>query len=271
MTVQTTLAFLAASLVLVPASCGSSTNAPTVPESPDSAYLLELTLERQDGRLATGLRVHGDGTLEFLTEDGWRAKWTYETDELDELRRAIADADSPPLEERYSRATETSHPMTAHWRLRSDDGVKEVTIAAYEPGIVPALDTLYRRVFELHREPPSDSIWRIRVGDQTIERVVGCEPASVPALRPLVRALFLDKSGRPGVRSIDGSKDPLVEVVWRTEGDVTERTLVYPDGRSVSVRGQDEQEEQSYSVDELAAIRAAINRIDWRALPDPVC
>jgi hypothetical protein len=265
--VRATLAAAAVALTVVVAGCGSSKAPPAVAEG----SLLELTLARQDGELATGLRVLADGTLEFLTEGGWQPKWQYASDELDRLRQAIDEADTPPLEEHYARATEPSHPMTARWRLTRGAGEKTVTIAAYEPGIVPALDALYRRVFELHREPPSDSLWRIKVGDRTIQRLVGCEPASVPALRPLVRALFGEKSGPPGEAGGDRSAEPLVEIVWRTEGEVTERTLVYPDGRSVSVRRGHEREEPSYSADEVEAIREAVRRIDWGALPDPVC
>jgi hypothetical protein len=251
------------------AGCGSATTASTVTEGADGT-LLELTLERQNGEVATGLRVQPDGTLELLTDAGWRTKWRYDDAELKQLRRAIADADRPPLESHYSRGEAPSHPMTARWRLRGDDGVKTVTVAAYEPGIVPPLDKLYRRVFELHREPPSDSVWRVKVGAETIERVVGCEPASVPALRPLVHALFVGKSGQRRARAND-STEPLVEIVWRTDGNETERTLVYEDGRNVSVRGRQEREEPPYTPAELEAIRVALRQIDWRSLPNPVC
>jgi hypothetical protein len=267
MTARRTVPVLLAGAAL--AGCGSARTPDTVAEG-ENGPLLELTLERQNGEVATGLRVQPDGALELLSTDGWQTKWRYDEAELQQLRRAIADADRPPLEAHYSRAEAPSHPMTARWRLRGENGVKSVTVAAYEPGIVPPLDKLYRRVFELHREPPSDSIWRVRVGDETIERVVGCEPASVPALRPLVHALFVGKSGQRRPLAND-STEPLVEIVWRTNGDETERTLVYEDGRNVSVRGKQEREEPPYTPAELNAIRAALQRIDWRSLPNPVC
>lgn len=280
----------AAGTVIVIVGCGGEPAQTSKAQAvPDDAPLLELSI-RPDRGVRGGLRVLGDGRLELLGDaeidaEGqpdpgqapreWRVQWTYTDAELAELRRAIAAANSPPLDDRYERPGGVSHPTTLVWRLRLPDEVKEVTILKYTPGLVPALDTLYRRIFEIHKEPAGSSVWRVRVGEEIVQREVACEPASVPELRAMVSALFVresggreDGAGSPG-RAPEA--DPLVEITWKTEGQVTERTLVYPDGRHVRVEGGKEVSERAFSRAEIATLEAAIRETDWPSLPDPIC
>ena len=137
---------------------------------------------------------------------------------------------------------------------------------------MPALDRLYARLFELRPDPPASSLWRVRDGERTVERRVLCEPAAVPALLPLVDALYSrEPAGESGAPESAESDAPLlVEVLWETEGQPPARTLVHDDGVWIETDGDAREPQRPASAAELEALRAAIAGIDWDALPDPV-
>lgn len=234
--------------------------------------IVELAVDPDGGR-PSGIRVLPDGRVESRFGAGsWTEQWRYEAGALTELRRAVADADSPPLDSRYEREGGVSHPTRIVWTLRTPTRSTTVTVEKYAPGLVPPLDRLYRRIFELRPDDGGSSVWRVRVGDRVVERVLNCEPASVPQLTPLVAALFDPGDGEDG-RAAEGDGDgkPLVEIEWRTSGRTTERTVVHSDGRNVSVRDGAEHEDRRYSAAEVEAIVRAIEAVGWASLPDPVC
>jgi len=239
-------------------------------EDAAAAPILELAVDPDGGR-PSGLRVLPDGRVESrFGGDSWTEQWRYEAGALAALRRAVADADSPPLDSRYEREGGVSHPTRIVWKLRTPTRSTTVTVEKYAPGLVPPLDRLYQRIYELRPDDGGSSVWRVRVGDRVVERVLNCEPASVPQLTPLVAALF-DPGGGADGRAVEGGGKPLVEIEWRTSGRTTERTVVHSDGRNVSVRDGAEHEERRYSAAEVEAIVRAIDAVGWASLPDPVC
>jgi hypothetical protein len=230
--------------------------------------LLEVAVLR-DGELSTGLRVHVDGHTEAAADGAWEPVWTYPPEAVAALTAAAAEADDPPLEATYSRPGGVSHPTTVRWRL---PGGREIAIERYTKGLVPPLDHLYDRLFQLRPDPAASSLWRVLDGERTVEhRIVG-EPAAIPGLAPLVDALFAREP--PGDENAparaDSDSPPLVEVRWETEGDPPAQTLVHTDGTWVDVEGAKRTPQRKASPAELQALRAAIAAIDWNALPDAV-
>ena len=78
----------------------------------------------------------------------------------------------------------------------------------------------YRRIFELRPQPAASSLWRVRVGDDLVERHVDGEPAGVAAIAPLVDALFAP-AGEPGDEPLPDDPDAplLVEIEWTRRRD----------------------------------------------------
>lgn len=230
--------------------------------------LVEVAVERA-GSLSSGLRVHADGRAETLADGEWTPAWMYPPEAVTAIAAAAADADDPPLDAVYRRPGGVSHPTTVHWRL---PGGRAVAIEQFTEGLVPALDRLYSRLFELRPDPEASSLWRVRDDERTIERRVLCEPAAVPALLPLVDALYSrEPPGESDAPATAESDAPLlVEVLWETDGQPSARTVVHDDGTWAEIEGATREPQRPASAAELKALRAAIAGIDWDTLPDPV-
>jgi len=59
-------------------------------------------------------------------------------------------------------------------------------------------------------------------------------------------------------------------VLWETEGMPPARTVVHSDGTWDEFEGGDRRPQRAASAAELKALRAAIDGVDWDALPDPM-
>jgi len=92
-----------------------------------SEPLVELEIGPGPPERRQGLRVLDDGRLEYRGDVAvdvdagghadlrsvpleWRLQWTYTGPELDEVRRAIAAADDPPLRASYGPDERAIHP-----------------------------------------------------------------------------------------------------------------------------------------------------------------
>ena len=193
----------------------------------------------------------------------------------DALRGAIADADDPPLRAEYGPDTRAIHPQQHVWRLRVGDRVREVTIRGRPGTRVDALERLWRRLFELHQPPGETSVWRVWTDDGPVERLVDGEVAEVPVLAGASRSLFHAEAIAPegeGEPSADGppADVPLVEVAFRSEGEEIDRLQIFDDGRQVELRDGATEDPGRLSPARMRAIRSALRRVDWRALPQRI-
>ena len=279
-------------LVLVPlAGCGADPPDPMSDRPPDDVVLeIELTPGGLPRGEPTTLRVTADGRFDVRSatethvEDGlvatrhaplaWRHQWTLGPKEMIELREAIARANDPPLDPRYGDLGSVDDGGVAVWRMRTDAGPVEVTVEGHPEVRVPALEALQRRLFELRTGPAQTSVWRVRAGGATVERRVGCDAATVPALQPMLAALFgpggADPPAEEPAADAPGT-EPLVNVTWLLDDEITERTIVYPSGRrSQWFRGKSSNP-PSLGPAGLAALEEAIRSADWPSLADPVC
>jgi hypothetical protein len=247
--------------------------------------LLELVYGTARDGGPNGLRVLDDGRFELRSdvdvdvdaegraqlrqvEPEWRLQWTYGPEELADLRREIAAATDPPLRRRYEPEGRMIHPGTHVWRLRTDGEVVETVVEGFPATRVPALDRLYRRLFELHRPERETSLWRVATPDGVVERLVDGDPEDVPALRPVLDAIYLRESreDEPS-RTTDG---PLVEIEWRSGDEPVETTRVFGDGRQEVVSGSATERLEPLGAGQLAALEAALDAVDWASLPPVV-
>jgi hypothetical protein len=232
--------------------------------------LVELRIEPQRGG-GSELRVRADGRFELRTpEHDWRLVREYTGAELDALRRAMAQADDPPLPPLIEPAARGSNPTRMTWRLRLADAVREVVVEDWGAGAAPALERLYRELFTIPQGPAVESVWRVRVDEEVVERRVVGEAAAVPALEPMVSALY----ARPDPFEAAGHDRPpadlLVEVQYLVDGEPGDGLAVAPDGRAFLSEGGETFEVTRLTAAELATLREAIAATGWRELPDPV-
>jgi hypothetical protein len=233
--------------------------------APDGAVVSYLT-ERQQAP-PSGLRVLDDGDAQVLDDGTWRSVWRYDDAALAELRKATATA-AAGLDDRYGTAGQDDASVQT-WRLAADGGLR-TTVIAGPHALPPPLQRLYRRIFELRPQEDASSVWRVRVGDDLVERHVDGEPAGVKAIAPLVGAVFAPAGKRGDELPSDDAAPLLVEIEWSADGKLTETTRVYADGRNVSVKGGVEEEQRRYTADEVRAIGAAVEQVGWASLPDPL-
>jgi hypothetical protein len=232
--------------------------------------LVELRIEPQRGG-GSEMRVRADGRFELRTaEHDWRLVREYRESELDELRAAMARADDPPLPERIEPAASSSNPTRMTWRLRLADAVREVVVEDWGAGAAPALERLYRELFTIPQGPAVESIWRVRTGTEVVERRVIGEAAAVPALEPMVSALY----ARPDPFEAAGHDRPpadlLVEITYLVDGEPGDGLAVAPDGRVFLTEGGETFEVTPLSEAELASLHEAIAETGWAGLPDPL-
>jgi hypothetical protein len=248
--------------------------------------LLRLDLQR-----GQALRVLSDGRYEFrgdvepeIGEDGevslrkvpleWRLQWTFAPDELDQLRTAIDEADDPPLEPRYTAGRQI-HGRNLTWTLHTSRRTARVEVQGWPAAQPAALERLYRRLFEIHRPPGETSVWRLWTGAGATEKLVPCEPGSVPRLQGVVAALFGsgDEAPPEGAETVELPPDdtPLAEVAFRRDGEEFERLSVYGDGRQTQVLDGERRELDALPPERVQALRAAIAAAGWDGLPDRLC
>jgi hypothetical protein len=251
-----------------------------------SEPLLQLDLQR-----GQALRVLPDGRYEFrgdvepeVGDDGsvqlravpleWRLQWTFTPPELEQLRAAIDEADDPPLEDTY-RAGRQIHGRNLTWTLRTSQRTARVEVQGWPAAQPPALERLYRRLFEIHRAPGETSTWRLWTGAGATEKLVPCEPGSVPQLQGVVAALFGSGDAEPpaGADTVEPPPEgtPLAEVAFRRDGEEFERLRVYGDGRQTQVLDGERRELDPLPADRVRALRAAIAAVGWDALPERLC
>jgi hypothetical protein len=247
-----------------------------------------LELDIQQGQ---GLRVWPDGRYEFrgdvepsLDADGrvklesvplkWRLQWTFTREEMEELQGAIDAADEPPLRPRYAAGGQI-HGRNFVWTLRTSTREARVEVEGWPRAQPAALDRLYRRLFEIHRPEGETSTWRLWTGAGVAEKLVPCEPGSVPPLRGIVQALFNPDAvpADEDAETVDAPPDdtPLAEVAFRKDDREIDRLLVYGDGRQLQVRDGERTELEPFSAERVRGLRAAIAAARWDTLPDRLC
>ena len=89
------------------------------------------------------------------------------------------------------------------------------------------------------------------------------------------RSLFHAEAIAPegeGEPSADGppADVPLVEVAFRSEGEEIDRLQIFDDGRQVELRDGATEDPGRLSPARMRAIRSALRRVDWRALPQRI-
>jgi hypothetical protein len=250
-------------LLLALVGCGGGAPVKPVVTGLDELPLLELSIRSSRGA-GSDLRVRADGRLEVRTpEADWRPIATYDDGELDELRAEMARADDPPLPAVVEGpARPGSNPTRMTWRLRLADHLREVVVEEWRDGVLPRLERLYQRLFTIPRGPVVESIWRVRVDGDVVERRVVGEPSAAPVLRSMLGALY----GRPHPLTPVGRAEPpderLVDIGYIRDGA--------PDGRAFLTHKGETNEVTSLSEPELQALRDAIAQTGWAALPDPI-
>jgi hypothetical protein len=275
------LILIAASL----AACGSSPERRPVAE-PGGEPLLQLDIQQ-----GQALRVFADGRYEFrgdvlprLGEDGrvkldrvplrWRLQWTFTPEEMEQLRAAIDAADDPPLRDRYT-APGSIHGRDLTWTLRTSGRRAHVVVEGWPAAQAPALERLYRRLFEIHRPEGETSTWRLWTGAGVAEKLVTCEPGSVPALRGILAALF-DPDAAPagdGARTVAEPPEdtPLAEVAFRRHDREVDRLFVYAGGRQAQLRDGKREDLEPLPPARMRRLRAEIAAAGWDGLPDKLC
>jgi hypothetical protein len=63
---------------------------------------------------------------------------------------------------------------------------------------------------------------------------------------------------------------PLVEVAFRSGGEEIDRLQTFDDGRQVELRDGATEDPGRLSPARMRAIRSALRRVDWRALPQRI-
>ena len=267
------------------AACGASPERPPVAEPADEP-LLHLDIEQ-----GQALRVFDDGRYEFrgdvepsLGDDGrvkltsvplrWRLQWTFTPEEMEQLRAAIDAADDPPLRPRYT-SPGSIHGRNLTWTLRTSRRPVQVVVEGWPGAQAPALERLYRRLFEIHRPEGETSTWRLWTGTGVAEKLVACEPGSVPPLRGILAALF-DPDAAPagdGAATVPPPPEdtPLAEVAFRKHDREVDRLLVYGDGRQTQVRDGERKQLEPLPPERVRRLRAEIGAASWDALPDKLC
>ena len=232
--------------------------------------LVEVQIEPHRGGRSE-LRVRADGRFEVQSSDhDWRPVGEYSQDELTELRDEMARANEPPLPSVIKAAAPSSHPTRMTWRLRLPDDVREVTVEDWRDGAAPPLERLYHKLFTIPRGPSVESIWRVRINEEIVERRVLGEAAAVPALEPMLTALYRRPNPFEPIGDADPPGDLLVEVDYLVDGEEGDRLAVASDGRLFLTEGGKTREVRRMNDPELANLRQAIEQTDWPALPDPV-
>ena len=226
------------------------------------------------GNVEVDLDAAGHAELRAVPLE-WRLQWTYTAAELEAVRRSIAAADDPPLHASYGPDKRAIHPQEHVWRLRVGDRIREVTIHGWPGTRVGALERLWRRLFELHQPPGETSLWRVWTDEGPVERLVDGEVGEVPALAGAPRALFHTEAIAPEGEGEPGSHPPppdvpLVEVVFRSDGEEIDRLQVFDDGRQVELRDGAAEDPGRLSAARMRAIRSALRGVEWRVLPQRI-
>jgi hypothetical protein len=255
--------------VLAFAGCGDAARERPVSDL-SGLPLVELQIESQRGG-DSELRVLADGRFEIRTDEAdWKLVRQYSDADLDELRSEMQRADDPPLPARVDGGRHGSNPTRMTWRLRLADELREVVVEEWRDGAVPPLERLYRKLFTIPGGPAVESVWRVRVDGDVVERRVVGEATAVPELAAMLAALYerpapFDPAGggeRPG--------ELLVDVRHRVDGKPGDGFAVAPDGRAFLTEAGATTEVRRLDTDELARLRDAIAATHWPALPDPL-
>ena len=100
------------------------------------------------------------------------------------------------------------------------------------------------------------------------------EVAEVPVLAGASRSCSTPRRSRRRARGAERRRPPadvpLVEVAFRSEGEEIDRLQIFDDGRQVELRDGATEDPGRLSPARMRAIRSALRRVDWRALPQRI-
>lgn len=230
--------------------------------------LLEITF-RPALRKETGIRVHHDGRYMYREGPGeWEDVWTFTPEEMDVLRENIRSSDffSIPAEVPVQQQVDDGTDVT--WKVHLAGNTHQVHIP---PGAsAPALDNLYRAFTRLRSRPLEKSVWTVRRKDGATKHftVTGSVNA-VPALRPLLAAMFAPGGKQTEQDARPSAGEPLVKTTWFT-GDGVQETEYFADGRYVQRSENGQVRSTQFSEAHLQGVLKAIEAIDWPSVPEVI-
>lgn len=257
--------------------------------------LVELRTEHLRAPSA-GLRVWPDGRVESFSgitvavdasgsaqvkvgEPVWKAASLLDSSKLDALQRAMRESGVLGLHESYGAPGEVDDPAVTTWRFSLDGQTHIVRVTGSQFVKPPELEAFRQQLDQLRLQPrQSWQLWRVREGEQTVERTLRCGPHDIPAFSEVLRALYSSEGFEPGQgRPLKPSKIKtngfLLEIRYFENGVDGGKVFLYPDGRLTESDAGSEQQKlmRTLSPETLAEARARIAAAALGTFPDPAC
>jgi len=279
--ILSTLAFLLACQAAVPPPAGPLfAEVPVAPHAdPPAADVphtdaVQIQLEVQPARGATqALRILADGRLQERSgaalalgkdykvqarpqSEAWRTVATLDAAARARVQQALLAPELCSLQEHYQPSSPVGAPTTVVWTLDLDGAPRRVVIEGAPMVRVPALESLQALINSVRAPPAPSSIWSAA----GVERIARCDANAVPALRPVIQALFDPAVASQPAAGVSGVAAVVLDIRYRN-GDVeTTRCRLYEDGLFTCTRDGAEVPDRRLSPSGVAGVRAALTQ-----------